>query len=72
MSSRLYVRTFWRDIRAMGGGDSLAAEDDALISLFEMARAAGMARKRFPGRPGDSVWFLRFALARRQEVITRT
>ncbi|HVR79951.1 MAG TPA: hypothetical protein VMS99_16355 [Acidimicrobiia bacterium] len=42
--------------------------DQALIALFEMRRARGMARKRFPGRLGDSSWFARCALARRREV----
>jgi hypothetical protein len=42
--------------------------DQALIALFEMRRARGMARKRFPGRLGDSSWFARSALARRREV----
>ena len=51
-----------------GSRRSLGDADDALIALFEMARAAGMARKRFPGRTGDSIWFLKFALARRREV----
>ena len=46
----------------------LGAGDEALIALFEMRRAVGMARKRFPGRPGDAVWFARSALARRREV----
>jgi hypothetical protein len=42
--------------------------DQALIALFEMRRARGMARKRFPGRLGDSSWFARSALGRRREV----
>jgi hypothetical protein len=48
--------------------EPLAAGDEALIALFEMRRAAGMARKRFPRRPGDAAWFARSALARRREV----
>lgn len=47
----------------LGGGD------EALIALFELRRAAGMARKRFPRRVRDSAWFARSALARRREVI---
>ena len=41
--------------------------DEALIALFEMRRARGMARKRFPGRLGDAIWFARSAMARRRE-----
>lgn len=46
----------------------LNVSDEALISLFELRRAAGMARKRFPNRPGDAVWFARSAMARRREI----
>ena len=48
---------------------SLAAPDEGLIALFEMRRSVGMARKRFPRRPGDAIWFARSALARRREVL---
>ena len=41
--------------------------DEALITLFEMRRARGMARKRFPARLGDAIWFAASALARRSE-----
>ncbi|HEY6629148.1 MAG TPA: hypothetical protein VI193_09225 [Acidimicrobiia bacterium] len=50
-------------------GSTLDETDLALIALFELRRAAGMARKRFPGRLGDALWFARSALARRREVI---
>jgi hypothetical protein len=49
--------------------EPLGPGDETLIALFEMRRAAGMARKRFPGRPGDAVWFGRSALALRREVL---
>jgi hypothetical protein len=51
-----------------GYSGSLASADLGLIALFEMRRAAGMARKRLPGRPGDAIWFARSASARRREV----
>jgi hypothetical protein len=53
-------------------GGPIESTDDALIALFEMRRAAGMARKRLPGRPGDALWFARSALARRGEVVGAT
>ena len=49
--------------------ESLRVGDEALMALFEMRRAVGMARKRLPNRPGDAAWFARFALARRREVL---
>jgi len=48
--------------------EPLGKGDEALIAVFEVRRAAGMARKRFPRRPGDAFWFARSALARRREV----
>ena len=42
--------------------------DDALLALFEVKRAAAMALKRFPRRPGDSVWFARLAMRRRRDL----
>jgi hypothetical protein len=42
--------------------------DEALFALFEVKRAAAMAMKRFPGRPGDSVWFARLAMRRRRDL----
>ena len=48
--------------------EPITRADEALIALFEMRRASGMARKRLPGRPGDALWFTRSALARRREV----
>jgi hypothetical protein len=50
-------------------GSTLDDTDLALIALFELRRAAGMARKRFPRRPGDALWFARSAMARRREVV---
>jgi len=47
--------------------EPLGVGDHALIALFEMRRAVGMVRKRFPNRPGDALWFSRSALARRRE-----
>jgi hypothetical protein len=52
--------------RAHGGPISPA--DEALIALFEMRRAFGMVRKRFPARPGDALWFAASGLALRREV----
>jgi hypothetical protein len=46
------------------GGD-----DEALIALFELRRAAGMARKRWPERPRDALWFGGSALRRRLELV---
>lgn len=51
-----------------GYSSYLDSTDLTLVSLFEMRRAAGMARKRLPGRPGDALWFGRLALALRREV----
>ncbi len=53
-------------LRSHGG--PLTAADRSLIALYELRRAAGMARKRLPGRPGDTLWFARSALARRREI----
>jgi hypothetical protein len=53
-----------------GGGDRLHRYDLALIALFEARRCAGMARKRFPSRPGDVWWFARSALSRRREALS--
>ncbi len=50
-------------------GSTLDDTDLALIALFELRRAAGMARKRFPRRPGDALWFARSAMASRREVV---
>jgi hypothetical protein len=50
-------------------GSVLAPSDEALIALYEMRRAAGMARKRLSKRPFESVWFARSALERRREVV---
>lgn len=50
-------------------GSPLDANDQSLIALFELRRAAGMARKRFPRRPSDAAWFARSVLARRREVL---
>ena len=47
---------------------SFSAADRALVALFEARRAAGMARKRFPRRLGDSVWFARLARERRAAI----
>jgi len=44
-----------------------SAADLGLIALFEMRRAAGLARKRFPLRPGDVAWFAGSAMTRRRE-----
>jgi len=46
----------------------LDRDDEALIALFELRRAGGMARKRWPGRPRDSAWFAGSALVRRLEL----
>lgn len=46
----------------------LDRNDEALIALFELHRAGGMARKRWPGRPRDSAWFAGSALVRRLEL----
>lgn len=43
--------------------------DLALIALYEMRRAAGMARKRLATRPLEALWFVRLALARRREIL---
>lgn len=43
-------------------------EDHALIALFELRRAVGLARKRWPARPRDSAWFAGSVLARRWEL----
>ena len=51
-----------------GSARAIDSCDRAMISLFEMRRAVGMARKRFPDRVGDAVWFARSAVARRREV----
>jgi aminoglycoside phosphotransferase (APT) family kinase protein len=51
-----------------GSARTIDSSDRAMISLFEMRRAVGMTRKRFPDRIGDSVWFARSAVARRREV----
>ncbi len=60
---------FLRGYEEQRDGPPFDSEDRALIALFELRRSAGMARKRFPGRPGDALWFARAALARRREVL---
>jgi hypothetical protein len=50
----------------------LNQDDEALIALFELRRAGGMARKRWPGRPRDSAWFAGSALVRRLELARLT
>ncbi len=49
-------------------GGALTDADRSLIALFELRRAAGMARKRLPGRPGDAFWFARSALRLRRQI----
>jgi hypothetical protein len=51
---------------ANGGFDR---DDEALIALYELRRAAGMARKRWPERPRDALWFGGSALMRRLELV---
>jgi hypothetical protein len=53
---------------AAASARALDSCDLALVSLFEMRRAVGMARKRFPDRLGDAAWFARSAVARRREI----
>jgi hypothetical protein len=48
--------------------ERLRPADRALISLYEMRRAAGMARRRNLRSPGDAIWFAGSAWARRREV----
>ena len=50
-------------------GDRLDADDEALIALYEMRRAAGMARKRLTQRPMEALWFARSARDRRREAL---
>ena len=50
-------------------GRAIDSCDEGLIAIFEIRRASGMARKRFPTRLPDSAWFARSALARRREVV---
>ncbi len=42
--------------------------DEALVAMFDVKRALAMARKRFPGRLGDSLWFGRLANGRRLDL----
>lgn len=50
-------------------GRALEPADESLIAMYEMRRAAGMARKRLFSRPLESVWFARSAVARRREAL---
>lgn len=50
-------------------GSPLEPADLPLVTLYEMRRAAGMARKRLSTRPTEAVWFARSALARRREIL---
>ena len=50
-------------------GTAFGQGDLALVGLYEMRRAAGMARKRLADRPFEAVWFARLALARRREIL---
>lgn len=52
-------------------GGRLDASDLALIDLYELRRARGMARKRWPDRPGDALWFAGSALRRRWSLTRR-
>jgi hypothetical protein len=54
---------------ARSSAGPLLPADEGLIALFEMRRALGMARKRLPARPDDAVWFARYAVEKRAEVI---
>ena len=51
------------------GGGPLAPADLGLIALYEMRRAMGLARKRLPARPDDALWFARYTVEKRAQVI---
>ena len=57
-----------RDVFIEWYNSSFTAADRALVALFEARRAAGMARKRFPRRLSDSVWFAQLARERRAAI----
>lgn len=63
------LRASFLDGYAARSGVALEQADEALISLYELRRSAGMARKRGASRPGDATWFARQAIQRRREVM---
>lgn len=58
-------RAFLDGYSSAARGGPLTEADLAAIDLYEFRRALGMARKRWPRRLGDSLWFLGSAFARR-------
>ncbi len=62
---------FLEGYRAFSPGMVWGPADEALVALFEVKRAMAMARKRFPGRLGDSLWFGKLANGRRLDLRRR-